>query len=42
MDGAKAIIWTEFGVSMEEWIQFQGDTQLGKRVRGASFGLIQC
>lgn len=42
MDRTKAIILTEFGVSMEEWVQFQGDTQLGKRVRSASFVLIQC
>ena len=41
MDSAKAIIWTELGVSMEEWIQFQGDTQLVKRVRDVSSVLIK-
>jgi hypothetical protein len=33
MDSAKAIILADFGVSTEEWIQFQADIQLGKRVR---------
>ena len=42
MDSAKAIILTEFGVSMEEWIQFQGDTQLVKRVRDVAAALIKC
>jgi len=35
MDRAKEVILAEFGVSMEEWIQFQADIQLGKRVRYA-------
>ena len=35
MDRPKAIILTEFGMSMEKWIQFQGDIQLGKRVSHA-------
>ena len=42
MDSAKAIILNEFGVSMEEWIQFQGDTQLVKRVRDVAAVLIRC
>ena len=42
MDSAKSIILTEFGVSMEEWLQFQGDIQLMKRVRDVSSILIKC
>lgn len=36
MDRAKAIVLAEFGVSVEEWIRFQEDNELGKRVRQVS------
>lgn len=36
MDNAKAVTLAEFGVSIEELVQFQAENELGKRVRHAS------